>query len=50
VYRGVRSEFFPGLLYPQTGVTVATAGSLDDVRVVASVEVVADGEDLLPWI
>jgi hypothetical protein len=31
-------------------VTVATAGSLDDVRVVAGVEVVADGEDVLPWI
>jgi hypothetical protein len=31
-------------------VTVATAGSLDDVRVVAGVKAVADGEDVLPWI
>jgi hypothetical protein len=30
-------------------VTVATAGSLDDVRV-AGVEAIADGEDVLPWI
>jgi hypothetical protein len=31
-------------------VTVATAGSLDDARIVERVEAVADGEDVLPWI
>jgi hypothetical protein len=31
-------------------VTVATAGSVDDVRIGEAAEAGADGEDELPWI